>query len=155
MDTSANTGISIFPATEVTGVSVRTNNHREMSAGSSRIAELWRRFERQIAPRLSRESQVFGVYDQYESDHEGDFNVLAGTDQKNLELDTDRMSVTIQPGRYLVFPARGELPQSVISAWQRVWAYFERSDCPYRRAYTTDFELYTAKDSADIYIAVK
>lgn len=155
MDISVMPGISTFPATEINGIQVRTSNHIEMSDDNGRIASLWGRFERQIAPQLKQGSRVFGVYSDYESDLNGQFDVLAGTDQKGLEVDSDLASRPIQAGRYLVFPARGELPMSVVVAWQDVWAYFQRNDCPYQRAYTTDFELYTAKDNAELYIAVR
>ena len=155
MDTSLKPGISTIPAIEVNGVLVRTSNHIEMSDGKGRIASLWNQFDQQIAPQLKQGSRVFGVYSDYESDLNGHFNVLAGTDQKGIEVESGSDSRLIQAGRYLVFPVRGELPLSVVVAWQAVWDYFQQDDCPYQRAYTTDFELYTAKDSAELHIAVR
>ena len=143
----------IKPVT-VTGLSVRTNNRHEMTA-EGRIGGLWQGFSEHIAPRLKEGSQVYGVYCRYDGDHLGDFDVVAGTDQRGLEDGPDRVTVTLADSEYLVFPAQGELPQAVIDTWQRIWAFFEQPDCPHRRAYTTDFEHYVTPDRADIYIAVK
>lgn len=155
MDAGANPSTSTFPATEVRGFSERTNNAVEMSSGDGRIPALWVRFDQQIAPRLNQGGRLFGVYSNYESDDRGDFDVLVGTDQKKLEPVAELVLRTIPAVRYLVFPARGKVPQSIIRAWRQVWAYFQSNGCLYQRAYTTDFELYTAKDRAELYIAVK
>jgi predicted transcriptional regulator YdeE len=155
MNSYTNPGISTFPETKVTGISTRTNNADEMSAAKGRIASIWSRFEQEIAPQLSEGNRVFGVYSEYESDHSGDFSVLAGTDQQNLDTEADFVSRTIPAGRYLVFNAEGELPMAIINAWQRVWSYFQQPDCPHERLYTTDFEHYSEKSGCYLYIAVK
>lgn len=138
----------------VTGLSVRTNNRHEMTA-EGKIGGLWQGFSERIAPRLGKDSQVYGVYWNYESDHRGEFDVLAGADRIGPGDDEGLSSVTLADSEYLVFPAEGELPQAVIDAWQRIWGFFEQPDCPYHRAWTTDFEHYVAPDRADIYIAVR
>jgi len=155
MITEPSPSLTTFPETNVTGVSVRTNNAFEMSAESGHIAALWHRFGRTIAPQLNQGSQVFGVYSNYESDHNGDFSVLAGSDQGHIVPEADFVSHIVPSGHYLMFTAKGALPDAIVKTWQQVWSYFQSSDCPYQRAYTTDFEFYKAKDSAELYIAVK
>jgi predicted transcriptional regulator YdeE len=46
------------------------------------------------------------------------------------------------------------MPQTLIQTWIAIWDYFAK-DSEYKRAYTTDFELYRGGDAVDIHIAVK
>ena len=137
----------------ITGLSVRTNNADERTE-ASRIGPLWQRFGESIGPQLQNGSQVYGVYCHYSSDHLGDFDVIAGTDQSGLKAPENLTSVQLADTPYLVFKARGQLPQAVIDTWQSIWAYFDQTDCPFERAFTTDYEHYVSDEAADIYIAV-
>ncbi|ADZ93042.1 GyrI-like domain-containing protein [Marinomonas mediterranea] len=142
---------------QVNGLKVRTNNKAEMSS-SGKIGGLWGTFFRQIAPHLTPNNPIYGVYCHYESDANGDFDVMAATDVDVVHWVTesdDTQSISIQRGAYLEFPAKGEMPQAVIEAWQAVWSYFEQSDCPYKRAYTTDFEHYQSEHTASVFIAIE
>lgn len=140
----------------VQGLSVRTRNADEMHAATARIAPLWGDFGAQVAPFMAPAAQAYGVYHRYESDANGAFDVLAGSDA--LMPDTTSAHalarVDIQAGRYLVFDAPGPMPQAVIDAWGRIWRYFVDPHCPYQRAYTTDFERYGAEGLIEIFIAV-
>ncbi len=53
---------------------------------------------------------VYGVYSNYASDAGGPFDVTAGSAAES--------GLHIQPGRYLVFQARGAMPEAVIAGWQ-------------------------------------
>lgn len=140
----------------VTGLSVRTTNAREMSGQDGLIGPMWQTFFQTIAPVLREGSQVYGVYLDYESDHSGLFSVMACTDQTDLPATSEQyVSKNIDSGRYLVFPAQGQMPQAVIDAWGEVWSYFESDQCPHQRAYTVDYEHYVDSDSANIYIAIE
>ncbi|WP_085599841.1 MULTISPECIES: GyrI-like domain-containing protein [unclassified Pseudomonas] len=139
----------------VAGLQVRTLNTLEQQADTARIGPMWQRFYVEnlydkIAPR-QMDSFVYGVYSNYESDASGYFDVTAG-----VALDAacaDYPMVDIQGGDYLVFSTKGEMPECVIQAWGFIWAYFQ--DNPQvRRAYATDFEVYTSADSVAIYIGV-
>ena len=61
----------------------------------------------------------------------------------------------IASGDYLVFEAKGEMPQVVIEAWGNVWNYFSSEDAKHTRAYTSDFEVYKSDSEVAIYIAIK
>ncbi|MCE4052487.1 GyrI-like domain-containing protein [Pseudomonas sp. Au-Pse12] len=145
----------VLPFT-VAGLQVRTLNAAERQADSARIGPMWQRFYVEglfdkIGPRQT-DSFVYGVYSNYESDASGHFDVTAGV---ALSGDcAEYPSVAIQGGEYLAFSARGAMPDCVIQAWGLIWAYFQ--DNPQvRRAFATDFEVYSSADSVAIYIGIE
>lgn len=140
----------------VAGLQVRTCNAAEQQADSARIGPMWQRFYvedlfNKIASRQP-DSFVYGVYSNYESDALGAFDVMAGVAVS--DAGADYPSVQIQGGDYLVFSAQDAMPDCVIQAWGLIWAYFQ--DNPQvRRAFATDFEVYTRPDSVAIYIGIQ
>lgn len=143
-------------AIRVSGVKVRTRNADETEAASAKIGPTWQRFFNQglyeSIPGKHSDSPVYGVYSAYESDASGEFDVLAGVTTRVPAEGFE--SLVIEPGRYLVFEARGQMPDAVISTWQHIWAYFEQPDAQ-TRAFVTDFEAYQAEDLALIYIGIR
>ncbi|MDO6682215.1 GyrI-like domain-containing protein [Oceanobacter sp. 5_MG-2023] len=137
----------------VKGIKVRTKNADEMSPDTSKISGLWHRFYRDIAPTLSKEASILGVYCNYESDFTGEFEELAGSDMIKGDGAVD--SVTIKGGRYLVFEGNGSMPQTVIDTWSKIWEYFGSDNPEYTRAYTTDFESYKSDSEIQIFIAIE
>ena len=141
----------------VWGLSVRTRNAEEMQADTARIGQLWSDFAAQIAPNLAKGARVYGVYQGYESDAQGAFDVLAGSDALPPAAG-DSLALTridIAPGPYLVFDAPGAMPQAVVDAWTRVWRYFADPLCPHKRAFNTDFECYATDGLTEIFIGVR
>ncbi|NBF09793.1 GyrI-like domain-containing protein [Pseudomonas sp. Fl4BN1] len=140
----------------VAGLQVRTRNAAEQQADSAKIGPMWQRFYIEdlydkIAPRQA-DSFVYGVYSNYESDASGYFDVTAGAAVEGSCADYP--NVDIQGGDYLMFSAKGAMPDCVIQTWGLIWAYFQ--DNPQvRRAFATDFEVYTSADSVAIYIGVQ
>ncbi len=67
----------------------------------------------------------------------------------------DHATVHIQGGEYLVFPAKGAMPQAVIEAWGRVWQHFAAPRSDWQRCYATDFEQYVSADEVAVCIGVK
>ncbi len=98
-------------------------------------------------PHRSIDPRNFGVYSGYESDARGAFDVTAGV------AVTQGATVDVEAGDYLVFPAEGPVPLSVLGAWQRVWQYFEAHP-EIQRLYRTDFEAYSSPTKAAVYIGV-
>lgn len=98
-------------------------------------------------PHRSMDPRNFGVYSGYESDARGAFDVTAGV------AVTQGATVDVEAGDYLVFPAEGPVPLSVLGAWQRVWQYFEAHP-EIQRLYRTDFEAYSSPTKAAVYIGV-
>ena len=141
----------------VHGLSVRTKNANEMQPATAKIGQLWGDFFQHIIPKLKEGALSYGVYSQYESDFNGEFDVLAGADSASVLDAADREgldSVVIADGTYLVFSKKGAVPQAVIEAWGDVWDYFSAKDCPHQRAYKTDFECYSNMDEVSIHISI-
>ncbi|WP_395607348.1 GyrI-like domain-containing protein [Pseudomonas sp. B22129] len=143
-------------AIRVSGLKVRTRNADEMQVSSAKIGPMWQRFfgegVYEKIPGKQPESPVYGVYSGYESDAHGLFDVTAGVSTHAPAQGFE--SLVIEPGRYLVFEAQGPMPDAIIQAWQRVWAYFEQPDVE-ARAFVTDFELYQADNQAQVYIGIR
>ncbi|WP_191601134.1 GyrI-like domain-containing protein [Marinomonas algicola] len=139
----------------LTGLSIRTNNAKEMQAETAKIGELHQTFSQKAAVKYEQGACLYGVYHQYESDHSGDFTVLVGAETDMVESDSALEHVFIPAGDYLVFSAEGDMPQAVIEVWGQIWHYFADATCPHARAFSVDFECYTSESSVDVYIAVE
>ena len=135
----------------VKGIAVRTDNSSEMNPATAKIGLMWEQFYGELASLLKEDSKVFGLYTNYESDHNGAFDVVACSDNLNA---TGVSSYQIQAGNYLVFKGVGQMPQVVIDLWGKVWEYFESPTSEYKRAFATDFELYKSGNEIEIYISV-
>lgn len=140
---------------QITGISIRTTNAREMNPETSKIGALHRQFDEKVPVDYKSGARVYGVYYNYESDYSGEFSVLAGTDQIDKTLIDNLESISVASGTYMVFEAKGEVPQIVIETWSKIWNYFSKEDAQYQRAYTTDYEFYKNQNEIEIYIAVK
>jgi len=139
---------------ELRGLPTRTKNADEMEPAKAKIGDLWQRFYGEAGAVLLPESKVYGVYSNYESDAMGEYDVAAAADVfAGAEIPAFE-SVSVKPGRYLVFDAEGEMPGAVISLWQQIWHYFNDSDCPHQRAYQSDFEYYKSESQVEIYIGI-
>jgi len=139
-------------AKTIKGLQVRTKNADEMNLDTQKIAPLWGRFFEEMLPALSTDATVYSVYHNYQSDASEAFDVLVGADV--MEMTEEMKKVTLQEGKYLMFPVKGELPQAIVETWQQIWAYFDDASIDERRAYETDFEKYISKDEVEIYIGV-
>ncbi len=136
------------------GIAIRTNNTLEMSA-NGKIPGLWQSFDDTIPVDYKNGERVYGVYYNYESDHNGMFTVLAGFDGQSYPLDLNIEQITIANGDYLVFSHKGDMPQIAIDAWTEVWQYFADVNSQHQRRFTTDFEFYPNGNEIEVHIAVK
>lgn len=139
----------------VQGLSVRTNNENEFTPGQGKIPGVWAAFDQAVPVNYQNGERVYGVYKNYESDHNGDFDVIACFDGKTAPQGVELKQVTIPAGKYLMFSQQGEMPQIAIDAWTEVWNYFVNSDAEHERLFTTDFEYYPHGNAIEVYIAVK
>ncbi len=133
----------------VTGRTVRTKNSDEFNPDSAKLSNLWQQF---YSSNPSPNTTIFGVYSGYESDANGSYDVTAGVLNTNQRVALS--AVAINSGNYLVFQSKGQMPQTVIETWKRVWDYFNVNS-PYLRCFMTDFEAYKNGDEVAIYIGVK
>jgi len=143
----------------VLGIDVTTSNAAETDPDKARIPALWGRFYGEdVLSRLpGKKAPVLpvGVYTDYESDHNGQFRVLAGAAVEEGIVPPDGFGqVTLPAGRYVMFRGEGQMPDAVIQTWMSVWRYFSEPR-GHVRAYTADFELHRGPSAVDIYIAVR
>ena len=141
----------------VSGLSVCTINRDEFNPQTAKLPQLWRDFfstgfAEKIPNRLPQ-SPVFGVYSNYASDATDFYTVTAGVSISSAVTDAKLNSINIQPGHYLVFKDKGDMPQVIIKTWERIWMYFE-SNPNHQRRFGTDFEVYQSADEIAIHIGI-
>jgi len=136
----------------VAGFTTRTNNARERTEEGS-IGALWAKYVAWAGENTLGAAPV-GVYCDYETDHNGDYTLLVGHPIGDDDAPTGLTVVEVPRADYLVFRGEGGIPACVISAWQRVWAYFDDT-APHVRAYSIDFEQYDEGCSVDVHVSVR
>lgn len=143
----------------VVGRSVRTSNDAESEPTQGRLPGLWHHFLAQGGlegvPGRHPDSPVFGIYSEYEGEGRGEYTVTAAVKTaRKQELPEGYVRREVPAGLYLVFTGYGTLPTVVIATWARIWSWFAE-DRPWRRTFTTDFEMYDEVGVVDIYVAVE
>lgn len=133
----------------VTGFSVRTKNSDEFNKKNARLPKLWHQF---YTSDLAANTDIFGVYSNYDSDVNGFYTVTVGVASNTTQVQFS--STTIQAGNYLVFKGTGPMPATVIETWKRIWNYFE-THRQYQRNFISDFERYSGSNQVTIYIGIK
>ena len=140
---------------DLTGFNVRTKNEDEMDTNTAKISHLWEIFYAQAAPCLTEHSSIYGVYCNYESGHNGEYDVFACSNTEELRRIDGTKDLEIQTGKYLKFSAKGEMPKAAIDLWGEIWRYFSSEGCSFSRAYTTDFEFYKSDNEVEISISIE
>ncbi|MFN3454810.1 MAG: GyrI-like domain-containing protein [Pseudobdellovibrio sp.] len=147
----------------VIGLTLRTNNAKEMS-GAGGIAALWQRVsEEKIADKVLDKvnHNFYAVYHAYESDMNGEYSLTIGVPVKAGASVPEGLSVVhIPQQKYLKIETdQGQMPDIVIKAWQYIWDKSSQSEI--NRSYTADFEVYDHRcanplsSQVDLFIAVK
>ena len=144
---------------QVLGLATRTTNSAESDPATARIPRLWEQFGRERWPERLEKLGAFGptmaVYSEYESDVTGSYQLLVGREVRTAPpVSAPLQVVPIVQGSYLTFRYSGALPQAVIDGWREVWTYFASGKAP-ARAYTSDFEMYSAASAVEIWVAVR
>ncbi|GAA2661561.1 GyrI-like domain-containing protein [Nonomuraea recticatena] len=140
----------------VVGLAVRTSNADEMDPSRARLPILWQRAGApgafaHVPGRL--DENLYAVLTDYESDHHGAYTQIVGVGVRTVpRLPEGMVAVRVPAGRTLKVEARGQMPQAIIDAWQRVWKHTESGGTP-ARSFTTDLEVHHPA-GADLYIAV-
>jgi len=130
------------------GFSTCTKNRDEFDEKTAKIPAMWQAF---YASPLAKQTEIYGIYSNYESDANGFYTVTAGVSDAQSKTGLNEM--IIQSGSYLVFENEGPMPEIVIKTWQQIWEYFTYTTS-YQRKFLTDFELYTSKDKVAVYIGI-
>ncbi|KAB8189378.1 AraC family transcriptional regulator [Nonomuraea phyllanthi] len=140
----------------VVGFAVRTTNADEMDPARARLPALWHRAGApgafaHVPGRV--DENLYAVLTDYESDHNGAYTQIVGIGVRTVpRLPEGMVAVRVPAAKALLVEARGQLPQALVEAWQRVWQHTEAGGAP-ARAFTTDLEVHH-RDGADLYIAV-
>ena len=156
-----------LPKIILMGLSVRTNNAREMNPELSKIAGLWATYlNNQTANSFKHRSApgvTYSVYTQYDFDEHGEYTYFIGESVDSLDAQDfeNFQSHTIPESHYVKLTTEpGAMPAIVIQAWQDIWN-MDPSELGGNRAYLADFEVYDQKAAdpnhsiVDIYIGVK
>ena len=136
------------------GISTRTNNENEKNEETQKIAPLWEKYavENIDSKTLNKSSNTsfYGVYSNYESDVNGDYDVTVAVEVTKSKNN----AMIIENKKYLVFTKEGELPDICSELWEEIWDYFANNS-EYERAYAVDFEKYSKENLIEIYISIK
>jgi predicted transcriptional regulator YdeE len=147
--------VTLTPCT-LTGISIRTSNSEQSQSLKKNIADLWQDFIGQDLankiPNKLPDSPIYGAYSAYETDVNGQYTATVAVSVTAASPGFD--TIEVSGGRYLMFEARGAIPQSVIEAWGKIWSFFATST-EWKRSYSVDFEVYRHPDVVEIYIAVE
>lgn len=149
------------------GISIRTTNHAEISHDTAKLGRLWQKFYQNYAGQLPEGEDIYGVYHNYESDDlVGAFDVVASWEVMGEAESSSApnpagglVAVNIPAGKYLVFSETGNMPNTVMNAWEKAWEYFNDPNCEYTRNFDVDFEHYIGGNleygQVDLYIGIK
>jgi len=152
-----------IPGFLVIGIETNTTNAKEATADGV-IPQQWERFFREgIQAKIPDKvgSNIYAVYSDYASDHNGEYTYVIGGMVKDGTAPPEGMvAIRIPAGQYTVLTTdKGPLPKVVPGTWQKIFKLEE--DGKLKRAYRTDFEIYDqrAQDpqngQVDIYIGIK
>ena len=152
-----------IPAFTVIGIETRTNNAKEASAEGI-IGRLWHRFINDaMADKIpeKRDSNLYAVYSEYASDHNGEYTFTVGAAVKAKTAAPAGMVLKdIPAGRYAVITTqKGPFPKVIPEAWLEIFKLEEERKL--NRSYRADFELYDERaldpqnGQVDIYIGLK
>jgi len=143
----------------IVGISTRTTNKDNKSADD--LYKLWDRFFKEgAAGKIPHplDNEILNIYTDYENEDQGEYTAFVGKRvskavKKNLQKGL--IISAIPAGKYIVFDAKGRLPECVTEAWELI------RELGFDRAYTADFDVYGTKtidpDNAEvsIYVSIK
>lgn len=122
-------------------VETRTNNFSDPQMGE-KFQQLWNH----ALTIIPKNEVAYAVYSDYESDYLGDYTI--GIYRIGQEADI-KIDENVQ---YEVFNVDSTDDQGVFRMWQRIWEQEELGRL--RRAYTKDFERYTADGEVTIHLSI-
>jgi len=147
----------------VIGISVRTNNAREMTPNGL-IGGQWQKLMQQnmlakIPERL--DPNVLVLNTNYASDKNGDYDYVIGAKVNPSAKTPDGMvKLHVPSGKYAVFTSdKGPIQQVTVGVWKKIWSYEDSGEG--KRAYKADYEVHDARSAdpqnsrIDVYVGVK
>ena len=138
----------------IMGIQIRTSNQTCLSD----MPQVWEKFmQEKIFEKIPHKvnSTLFAVYTDYEDDYTKPYSYIVGCEVTTLDSIPEGLVGTIvPPSLYAVYTTVGAFPQGLANTWQTVWK------SPLKRAYTSDFEVYSpdfnpqTKPEVKVYIAL-
>ena len=152
-----------LPGFLVIGIEIRTTNAKEATADGV-IPRQWQKFFQEgIQGKIPNQigGNIYAVYSDYASDHNGEYDFLIGAMVKEGSVAPDGMAAKALPGgRFAVLTTnKGPLPKVVPQAWQRIFKLEDEKKL--HRTYKADFEVYDQRSrdpqnaQLDIYVGMK
>ncbi|MFT8321828.1 MAG: GyrI-like domain-containing protein [Bacillus sp. (in: firmicutes)] len=136
----------------VAGLKIRMNNNRPTMG--KEIGDLWKGFfEQGVYQSIphKRNEKTIGLYTNYESDVNGDYDMMVCTEvQHTSDIPPSLQQHIISAGKYAKFIVIGDM-QAVGAFWQKLW----KMDL--NRKYASDFEEYQSGsdgENAEIHIYI-
>ncbi|MEM9920120.1 MAG: GyrI-like domain-containing protein [Bacteroidota bacterium] len=124
---------------QIIGLKCRTTN-QNIQAGKD-IKQLWddwfaKGFQAQIPHKLNE--NLYNIYYEYESDHNGPYSVLLGCPVSELsDIPEGLVGHAFDAQSYARYDLRGPIPKVVLDCWMEIW-----QGTAYQRKYAADFDLY-------------
>jgi predicted transcriptional regulator YdeE len=140
------------------GMSLKSKTTNLNGQSAVDCGNLWQAFEQgnyanRVPDRLS--DSVYAVYYAYDGDYMQPFSYFIGYKVKNDAKAVRGIEMlTIPPGTYRKFTAKGILPDCISYTWKKIW------ESEAHRAYRVDFEVYDERSKdwnnseVDIFISV-
>lgn len=134
------------------GITARTNNHAPDMGRV--IGGLWESFYGKgfyEAIPADRRGRVLGIYSNYESDENGDYDMTVACElTAEADLPETFTVRSIPAGRYAKFVIRGDVQQALVQFWQELWGM------DLNRSFRADFEEYQemSGEEAEIHVYI-
>lgn len=163
-DTAMNPKVVERDAFTVIGISVRTNNAKEMTADGV-IGKQWGRlFQDGLLEKIPNKADqsIVAVYTDYASDHNGDYTFLLGARvQSDSDVPAGMVVKKIPAGKFAVFTSeKGPAQRVVPDTWRKINS-LPKNAVGGDRVYQADYEIYDerAADPAnmvvDVYVGIR
>lgn len=118
------------------GIDIKTNNQECVPA----MRGLWDKFYKEgLLEKIPHKvnNTIFALYTNYEGDFTKPYSYILGCEVSTLdEIPEGFIGKTVPAASYAVYTTKGQYPQGLTAAWHAIW----KSN--FKRAYTTDFEVY-------------
>ena len=142
----------------VCGQNLRTRYKYEKESKTARIPAFWAQVHSEKLgvqiPAVTDDTSWYGLYHRYEKDYRGAYTLTAALPVKEAENVPDGLEAIEVPSQaYYKFELEGPMPETIAETWPKILKYFRKSK-DFRRAYKVDFEKYTGKDKAELYVSV-
>lgn len=125
-------------------LSLRTNNFNDPEI-IDRVTDLW---DKALEKLSDHEGSVFGVYHNYESNYQGDYDLSIA-----ISTDHPKNDAITLGNHYREFKVTMNQPSSIVEAWKSIWQMEDNGEL--NRQYDADYEEYRTNGTVSIFISVK